>query len=51
MNQEIKQAYPKAYAAIDKATIESGFTMASDALTCSLLKHLPPQNPMPGFWN
>ena len=40
MNREIKQAYPKAYIDIDKATIESGFTMASDTLTCSLLKTL-----------
>lgn len=45
MNQEINQAYPKAYWDIDKATIESGFTMASDALTCSLLKTLAVTKP------
>ncbi|MBB6108793.1 Predicted O-methyltransferase YrrM [Mucilaginibacter lappiensis] len=45
MNQEIKQAYPKAYTDIDKATIKSGFTMASDALTCSLLKTLAAAKP------
>lgn len=45
MNQEINQAYPKAYWNIDKATIESGFTMASDALTCSLLKTLAATKP------
>ncbi|WPU96659.1 class I SAM-dependent methyltransferase [Mucilaginibacter sabulilitoris] len=49
MNQEIKQAYPKAYEAIDKATIESGFTMASDALTCSLLKTLAASKPNARF--
>jgi predicted O-methyltransferase YrrM len=49
MNQEIKQAYPKAYEAIDKATIESGFTMASDALTCSLLKTLAVSKPAGRF--
>lgn len=49
MNQEIKQAYPKAFAAIDKATIESGFTMASDALTCSLLKTLAASKPNARF--
>src|SRR5436305_14142782 len=45
MNQEIKQPYPPAYANIDKATIESGFTMASDTLTCSLLKTLAAAKP------
>jgi predicted O-methyltransferase YrrM len=45
MNQEIKQPYPKSYTDIDKATIESGFTMASDALTCSLLKTLAASKP------
>jgi predicted O-methyltransferase YrrM len=45
MNQEINQAYPKAYQDIEKATNESGFTMASDALTCSLLKTLAATKP------
>jgi len=45
MNQEIKQPYPQSYNDIDKATIESGFTMASDALTCSLLKTLAASKP------
>jgi predicted O-methyltransferase YrrM len=45
MNQEIKQAYPKAYSDIEKATNESGFTMASDALTCTLLKTLAATKP------
>jgi len=45
MNQEIKQLYPKVYTDIDKATIESGFTMASDPLTCSLLKTLAATKP------
>jgi predicted O-methyltransferase YrrM len=45
MNQEINQPFPQAYANIDKATIESGFTMASDALTCSLLKTLAAAKP------
>ena len=45
MNQEIKQAYPKAFIDIEKATHESGFTMASDALTCSLLKTLAATKP------
>jgi predicted O-methyltransferase YrrM len=49
MNQEIKQAYPKAYGDIDKATIQSGFTMASDALTCSLLKTLAVTKPAGKF--
>ena len=49
MNQEINQAYPKAYWDIDKATIESGFTMASDALTCSLLKTLAVTKPAGKF--
>jgi predicted O-methyltransferase YrrM len=49
MNQEINQTYPKAYRDIDNATIESGFTMASDALTCSLLKTLAVTKPAGKF--
>jgi predicted O-methyltransferase YrrM len=40
MTDEINQDIPKAYFDIDKATKESGFTMASDIETCSLLKTL-----------
>jgi predicted O-methyltransferase YrrM len=49
MNHEIKQAYPKAYFNIEKATADSGFTMASDALTCSLLKTLAATKPAGRF--
>jgi predicted O-methyltransferase YrrM len=40
MTQEINHPYPKAYTDIDEATKLSGFTMASDVQTCSLLKTL-----------
>ena len=40
MTEDINQNIPLAYNAIDLATKESGFTMASDVLTCSLLKTL-----------
>jgi len=40
MTEEINQYFPKAYTEIDEATKLSGFTMASDALTCSLLRTL-----------
>lgn len=40
MTNEINHSMPEAYVAIDQATIESGFTMASDIQTCSLLKTL-----------
>lgn len=49
MTEEIKQPYPKAYLAIDKATQESGFTMASDVLTCSLLRTLAGSKPSGKF--
>lgn len=45
MTEEIRQSYPEAYLAIDKATRESGFTMASDVLTCSLLRTLAGAKP------
>jgi predicted O-methyltransferase YrrM len=38
LNVEINQPYPKAYDKIKIATEMSGFTMASDPLTCSLLR-------------
>lgn len=49
MNQDINQPYPKAYAAIEQATHTSGFTMASDVLTCSLLKTLAATKPSGKF--
>ena len=45
MIEEIRQGYPKAYLAIDQATKESGFTMASDVLTCGLLRTLAGAKP------
>ncbi len=45
MTQEINQSFPKAYTAIDDATKLSGFTMASDVQTCSLLKTLAAAKP------
>jgi predicted O-methyltransferase YrrM len=40
MNQTIEQQHPKAYSGIDEATKQSGFTMTSDMLSCSLLRTL-----------
>lgn len=40
MTEEVTQSLPKAYSEIDAATKLSGFTMASDILTCSLLRTL-----------
>ena len=40
MTEEINQHYPKTYQQISDATKASGFDMASDILTCSLLKTL-----------
>ena len=40
MTEEINQPLPKSYIDIDKKTKSSGFTMASDILTCSLLRTL-----------
>ncbi len=46
MNQSISEAnYPKSYQAIDAETRQSGFTMASDVLTCSLLRTLAAAKP------
>ena len=45
MTEAITQNFPKAYFAIDEATKQSGFTMASDPLTCSLLKTLAASKP------
>jgi predicted O-methyltransferase YrrM len=45
MNETIQQSLPAAYAAIDEATKASGFTMASDILTCSMLRTLAASKP------
>jgi len=45
MTEEIKQAFPKGYNNIDEATKAAGFTMASDVLTCSLLRTLAASKP------
>ncbi len=49
MTQEIHQQYPKTYDDIDEATKLSGFTMASDVLTCSLLRTLAGSKPNAQF--
>jgi predicted O-methyltransferase YrrM len=49
MTEEIKQQYPGAYNDIDQATRLSGFTMASDVLTCSLLRTLAASKPSGKF--
>ncbi len=45
MIEDVLQAHPAAYAKIAKATLESGFNMASDPLTCSLLRTLAASKP------
>src|SRR6478752_5678618 len=45
MNEEIRQAVPLMYLSIDEETKASGFTMASDVLTCSLLRTLAASKP------
>lgn len=49
MTEEINQPLPAAYIEIDKATKSSGFTMASDRLTCSLLRTLAASKPAGKF--
>ena len=49
MTEEINQPIPAAYNQIDKATKASGFTMASDILTCSLLRTLAASKPRGKF--
>lgn len=49
MIEEIKQTYPKAYLAINEATQNSAFSMASDAQTCSLLRTLACTKPAGSF--
>ena len=45
MTEEISQPYPENYHRIEKATKEAGFSMASDVLTCALLKTLAGAKP------
>jgi predicted O-methyltransferase YrrM len=49
MNQTISQRFPTSYKAINEATKLSGFTMASDVLTCSLLRTLACSKPAGKF--
>jgi len=49
MTSDIKQPFPKTYDDIVKATALSGFTMASDVLTCSLLRTLAASKPSGRF--
>ncbi|HOY48675.1 MAG TPA: class I SAM-dependent methyltransferase [Chryseolinea sp.] len=49
MTEEINQHFPKAYNRIDEATKLLGFTMASDVLTCSLLRTLASSKPASKF--
>ena len=49
MTSEISQRLPKAYTSIDQATKALGFTMASDILTCSLLRTLAASKPAGKF--
>jgi predicted O-methyltransferase YrrM len=49
MHEAINQRLPKAYNDIDAATKSSGFTMASDMLTCSLLRTLAASKPSGKF--
>ena len=45
MTDAVSQPFPEAYANVDAATRASGFTMASDALTGSLLRTLAASKP------
>jgi predicted O-methyltransferase YrrM len=45
----MKQSFPPAYKFIEEATLQSGFTMASDVLTCSLLRTLAASKPSGKF--
>jgi len=49
MTEDINQAYPPAYLDILEATKRSGFNMASDILTCSLLRTLAASKPAGTF--
>jgi predicted O-methyltransferase YrrM len=49
MTSEINRSFPSAYQAIQGETMASGFTMASDVLTCSLLRTLAAAKPAGRF--
>lgn len=49
MTEEIMQPLPEAYPQIDAATKTAGFTMASEMLTCSLLRTLAAAKPAGKF--
>jgi predicted O-methyltransferase YrrM len=49
MTGEINQQFPKTYKDIQNATLASGFTMASDTLTCSFLRTLAASKPSSKF--
>jgi len=49
MTDKINQPSPKTYRQIEEATKASGFTMGSDALTCSLLRTLAHSKPAGKF--
>lgn len=49
MTAQIEQQYPSAYSQIEKSTVALGFTMASDVLTCSLLRTLASTKPAGKF--
>jgi len=49
MTEEINQHFPNAYQQINDATIASEFAMASDVLTCSLLRTLASTKPAGKF--
>lgn len=49
MTEEINQSYPSAYLGILEATKQSGFNMASDILTCSLLRTVAASKPFGTF--
>ncbi len=49
MTEKINQPFPKTYIDIEEATRIAGFTMASDVLTCSLLRTLAASKPSGKF--
>ena len=49
MMEQINQSPPPFYAEINQATQTAGFTMASDVLTCSLLRTLAASKPAGRF--
>ena len=49
MTEDIQQVFPIHYNAISAATAAAGFTMASDLLTCSLLRTLAATKPAGKF--